>query len=676
MSSLIQDITISINGNNSKNFNIELQGKRYHLGDFSLSQKLLSPNHLSFSMRKGPDEDIDEITFSICGYLIGKDINITFKTEQPVRNSNNCCNTELCFTGVIMSADASRFGTEYVIHVEAASGDALLINNPNCRSFENCSLDNIVNKVITGHKIEPGAVINTSYKNLIPYCVQYNETDYQFLVRLAQRYGQWMLFDGANFIFGKLPDNGSVSLRYPNQGISSYHAHLNMRHTSFEHITSSYHSNRFQTKDGIEEMQKRYNSLSEDVFNASRTTFSQKTLQHLLSGGFSETDGSEEILNVSIKAQAKREKGGMLTYSGDTSFSGLKLGIVLNISDNYISDMGEEGRSDVEQNGILITEIIHTFSSDGTYANHFKGISSDCDYPCYSRHDVFPKASSCRAKVTANNDPKHLGRIRVQFAWQAQQDNKMTTPWLRIAEPYTGAGKGILLIPEIGEEVVVDFEGGNAERPFVIGCLFNGKEDPDHDWTDEENNIKAIRTRNGHTIEFCDRGEGGYIRIYDKGKDNYILTFSTDDKRIDIESSGDIRLTARKNIIIKAGGDVKVSADRNLSASAVQDIDISAFHDIHRTALNNTSENIGNNRETSVGVNDYLTVSENQFITVEANKEEKITDKYQISAQNIHIDAEEKLTEHSKAHHTDASDSVAISADKEINIKSSIVKIN
>lgn len=55
-----------------------------------------------------------------------------------------------------------------------------------------------------------------------------------------------------------------------------------------------------------------------------------------------------------------------------------------------------------------------------------------------------------------NEDPNNLGRIRVQFDWQAQLDDNMMTPWLRMAQPYAGGGKGFSFIPEIDEEVMVD----------------------------------------------------------------------------------------------------------------------------------------------------------------------------------------------------------------------------
>ena len=149
----------------------------------------------------------------------------------------------------------------------------------------------------------------------------------------------------------------------------------------------------------------------------------------------------------------------------------------------------------------------------------------------------------------------------------------MWTPWIRIVQPYSGEGKGFSFIPEIDEEVMVDFEGGNAERPYVNGALFNGIDLPDEKWlpTEElDNHVKAIRTRNGHTIEIHDKKKGGYIKIYDHK--NYVVTLSTDQQLIKLESSGDIELVAKNDISMTAGHDIKLKCDNEYNVKADSEI--------------------------------------------------------------------------------------------------------
>ena len=673
MSISVKNISIAIGGTTSSGFHIELDGTKYRLDNFCLYQSLLTHNSLSFSMHKGPEEEINEAQFSVCGQIIGKDITVTLQTdniENVSLNAENDSIADIEFKGFIIAASGSRSGSEYSINVEACSWDALLEDNPNCKSFEEKTLNDIVNDVVDDYSGRLETEIDSRFIDTIPYCVQYNETDFQFLQRLARRYGEWLYNDGTKLIFGNLKKQDSVRLSYPSKDIPSYNVDLKMQHVAFSHVASSYNAYDANQKDGIGEMQKEYNTLSEQVFQASQECYTKPTLQNLHSGGFANNDGRETVLNVSTKTQARGEKASMLTYSGNTYCSKLKLGATLVIIDNYITNSILNTKSQVDQDEILITELIHYFSSDETYSNHFNGIPAECDYPPYSNSDVYPIATSCRAKVKDNEDPNGLGRIRVQFDWQAQLEDDMMTPWLRMAQPYAGGGKGFSFIPEIGEEVMIDFEGGNAERPYVKGTLYNGVGDVDGAWvanSNSANQVKAIRTRNGHTIEIHDEGNDGYIRIYDNEKENYILTFSTDQKLIKLESTGNIELYAKNDIIMHAGHDINASADN--------DIFIAASHDMQRTADNDIREHAGNDRSTSIDRNDSLSVSENQFIKIGDNKDEQIEHKLQLTAENIRTEARDQLLEYSTTHHMKAEDQMALNSGSRIDIKSGVVKV-
>lgn len=690
MSISVKNISVAIAGTTSTAFDIELEGTRYHMDDFTLSQSLLTHNMLSFSMHKAlPDEEINEPQFELCGYIIGKKITVSLKTvsiESESLNGGGDTIADIEFKGFITSASATRENSCYRIQVEALSWDALLDDAAACKSFEQKSLSDIVNDVTSEYSGQLNALIDARFKNEIPYCVQYNETNFQFLQRLARRYGEWLYNDGTRLVFGNLNKQDSVRLSYPGIDIPSYSVDLRTQHVKFNHMSSSYNAYDATQKEGIKEAKKVYNSLSEKVFKASESLYTKETLQNLHSGGFADNDGRETVLNVSTKTQARGIKAGMLTYSGTTYCSKIKIGSTLIVVDNFITNPMTNAKSPVDQDEILITNLIHHFNANKEYRNYFNGIPSECDYPPYSDSDIYPYAPSCRAKVMDNEDPNNLGRVRVQFDWQAQLNPDMWTPWLRIAQPYAGGEKGFSFIPEIGEEVMIDFEGGNAERPYVKGMLFNGVGNPDGKWlpgNNSKNQIKAIRTRNGHTIEIHDEGKDGYIRIYDNKKENYILTFSTDEKLIKLESTGNIELYAKNDIIMQAGHDITATAghditataDHDISESAGNDMFLEAAHDQQRTADNDIREHAGNDRTTNIDRNDSLTVSENQFVKVNDNKDEQIAHKLQISAENIRTEADQDLLEYSTTHHIKAGDAVAINSGTRIDIKSGIVKV-
>lgn len=685
MSISIKKISVTIGNDTSTDFNIKLDGSRWRFDSFTLLQSLLTYNTLSFSLHKEPDETPNEAKFTVCGELIGKPISLSLETDNVENlslSTNNENTAEIEFKGVIFGASGSRVGSQYAIDVEARSWEALLDDNPNCKSFEQKTLNDIIGDVTDDYSSQINARIEARFANAIAYCVQYNETDYQFIQRLARRYGEWLYNDGTQMVFGNLKKQDAVRLAYPSKDIPSYNVQLRMQHVEFKHVASSYNAYDSTVKGGSEEMEKPYNDLSETAFTASKDCFTKATLQNLHSGGFADEDGRQSLLDVSTKTQGRGEKAGMLVYSGNTYCSKLKIGSTLTIVDNFISDKMDNTKSQVDQDEILITELVHTFSDSETYSNHFVGIPAECDYPPYANADIYPVAPSCRATVTDNEDPMLLGRIRVQFDWQAELDESMMTPWLRIAQPYAGVEKGFSFIPEIGEEVMVDFEGGNAERPYVKGTLYNGDTEigtPDAKWltnSNQANKIKAIRTRNGHTIEIHDEGSDGYIRIYDNKKENYILTFSTDRKLIMLQSTGNIELYAKNDIIMHAGHDITATADHDITETAHNDMFLAADNDMQRTADNDIREHAGNDRTTNIDRNDSLTVSENQFIKVDDNKDEQVAHKLQVTAENIRTEAEEQLLEYSKTHHAKAEKEMALNAGMKIDIKASIVKVN
>lgn len=672
MSTTVSGLSLTIDGFRSEGFLIDIEGVLFKADDFTLTQCLMQPNTLRFRMRKGPMEDEAEPQFTTCSSIIGKDISLRLETHNFEKLSSLRSDGEkigeINFTGIITSVSGSRSHSEYSIEVEAKSHDALLMDNPSCKSFENKTLNEIVEDVVDDYSDLISARIDARYAEPLPYTVQYNETNYQFLQRLAQRFGEWIYNDGEHLIFGNLPQGETVMLDYPDKDIPSYNIDLKIRHTAFSHVASSYNSYDATKKEGAEEMEREYNCIAEAVFNAARDRMSKPTLQNLHSGGFADADGRTMVLNVSTKTQARGEKAGMLIYSGTTFCSRLKIGSILVIQDNFLLNDFVGNESDVEQDEILITELVHCFSADDTYSNSFIGIPAACDYPPYSNGDVFPTATSCRAKVKDTEDPNQLGRVRVQFDWQAHLDENMMTPWLRLAQPYAGGRKGFSFIPEVGEEVMVDFEGGNAERPFVKGTLYNGVADPDDSWLPGNNQVKAIRTRNGHTIEIWDAGQGGYIRIYDHGKENYILTLSTDEKLIKLESTGNIELYAQNDIIMHAGHDINALADN--------DVFVAAGNDIQRSAENDIREHVGNDRTTTIDHNDSLTVTENQFVKIDDNKDEQVAHQLQVTAENIRMEAKEKLLQYSDVHQQKANDSMAMNAGNQIDIKAGTVKVN
>lgn len=123
--------------------------------------------------------------------------------------------------------------------------------------------------------------------------------------------------------------------------------------------------------------------------------------------------------------------------------------------------------------------------------------------------DAFPTCEEQSATVMQNDNPQ--GMIKVQFPWQKKKG--LTTPWLRVVTPYAGKGKGMHIIPEVDEEVIIGFDNGNAERPFVFGAMFNGKASAGLGGAG--NFMKGLQTPSGNKLQMNDKD--GSVKMTDKG---------------------------------------------------------------------------------------------------------------------------------------------------------------
>lgn len=123
---------------------------------------------------------------------------------------------------------------------------------------------------------------------------------------------------------------------------------------------------------------------------------------------------------------------------------------------------------------------------------------SDNVAPLPAEVELVRKSGAQSAVVVNSNDPKRLGRVRVRYHWQGEKDD--ATPWIRIAVPFASdddSGTFSTLTP--GDEVMVDYEYGNIERPYVVGSLYNGTNQPPFG---QRKYSQIIRSRNGHMIGF------------------------------------------------------------------------------------------------------------------------------------------------------------------------------
>ena len=160
------------------------------------------------------------------------------------------------------------------------------------------------------------------------------------------------------------------------------------------------------------------------------------------------------------------------------------------------------------------------------------------------------------AVVTNNKDPDGLGRVKVAFPWL---DAAVESAWARVVTPMAGRQRGLYFLPEVDDEVLVAFEHGSPNAPYVLGGLWNGKDKPPESNADGKNNLRAIRSRSGHVVRFVDTAGEERIEIVDAGGADSIV-ISKKDNSITVKARSAVTVESGGAVTVKANGDITIEA--------------------------------------------------------------------------------------------------------------------
>ena len=464
---------------------------------------------------------------------------------------------------------------------EAGSGDEVVItalsptfiadDGPHYASYNDVSLAEILDRTFSGYdrsKLE--VLIQPNNTATLHYSVQNGESAYSYASRLAAQYGEWFYYNGSKLVFGA-PETEELVLTY-GFDLKEYNLNLTPQSHNYKFYANDYLLNDVHEKDA-KDISSGASGYSGFVSSKSNTIYNKETkVWHNLYND----PQAKQRLDSSIELQKKAIEMQQVKLNGVSDNPGVKLGNIVK----------------VEGANYRIISITHSNRENGDYENRFEAVTADFDAYPNTNINAFPKSGTQPAIVMENTDPHGLGRIRVQMPWQ--QITGEMTPWIRIVTPHAGGDKGFHFIPEINEEVMVGFEGDNAEHPYMMGSLYNGGAKAGA-FQSNANDIKAIKTRSGHVIEFNDTNNGESITIVDK-KGNHII-IDTAGESISINALKDININAGENINITAGKNISINAGENMDESAGKNVSIIANKDMMLNASGNMTEMSENRKD-------------------------------------------------------------------------------
>ena len=565
---------VTVKGEEQKFVSLHLrQGfNRHHT--FTVVVNYLSPNN---TFQQTPEKFI--------GY-IGETASISFVHRQTGESYD--------FEGIITQVEmVGSMGETGGVAIHGTSPTILYENNRTLDSWMDQSLSTII-KEVTQEYGKVNLVSNPKYAAPIPYMAQYNESVFDFMNRLSALYGEWFYYDGTKVYFGK-PDRDNTEKIVYDMDLEEVRLVANLvpgKSARYDYVAQENKQHNADTPakpDGMNDLQSIAHSCSEKAYTAKTTSAADPHVTHK-----AELDEQMRIVKNASGAN-------LLNIKGIGKTCRIRIGEIIDVSFPDRMKLPPLGK-------FRIVGIEHEVRRDGHYSNSFVGVPDGTVHipvPDVKRPLALPEL----ATVKENNDDKGQGRVKVAFDWQK---NGKTTNWIRVQTPNAGVSgavsknRGWVFVPEVGDQVMVSYEHGNPDRPYVTGSVFHSGSGKGGD---KDNKVKSIITRSGNAIVFDD--ETGSIVITDQTGKQLIILDGTDaitvmakrsitltneaesvivmdDKSIGLQADT-IALEGRKSVTLLSGNECMVlSSEKSIISSSGTNIKQEAAKDYDVAAKNGT----------------------------------------------------------------------------------------
>lgn len=565
---------VTVKGEEQKFVSLHLrQGfNRHHT--FTVVVNYLSPNN---TFQQTPEKFID---------YIGETASISFVHRQTGESYD--------FEGIITQVEmVGSMGETGGVAIHGTSPTILYENNRTLDSWMDQSLSTII-KEATQEYGKVNLVSNPKYATPIPYMAQYNESVFDFMNRLSALYGEWFYYDGTKVYFGK-PDRDNTEKIVYDMDLEEVRLVANLvpgKSARYDYVAQENKQHNADTPakpDGMNDLQSIAHSCSEKAYTAKTTSAADPHV----------TDKAE--LDEQMRIVKNASGANLLNIKGIGKTCRIRIGEIIDVSFPDRMKLPPLGK-------FRIVGIEHEVRRDGHYSNSFVGVPDGTVHipvPDVKRPLALPEL----ATVKENNDDKGQGRVKVAFDWQK---NGKTTNWIRVQTPNAGVSgavpknRGWVFVPEVGDQVMVSYEHGNPDRPYVTGSVFHSGSGKGGD---KDNKVKSIITRSGNAIVFDD--ETGSIVITDQTGKQLIILDGTDaitvmakksitltneaesvivmdDKSIGLQADT-IALEGRKSVTLLSGNECMVlSSEKSIISSSGTNIKQEAAKDYDVAAKNGT----------------------------------------------------------------------------------------
>ena len=479
--------------------------------------------------KEGEDQPIDSHPFDI-----GKSLEVKLGARDQLTTTS-------LFKGQVVSQELNFGAGGVELLVRGYDRSHSLIRARKVRTFQNQTTSDIVSKVVSEAGFSPQC---DSTSDVHEFMQQDNETDWDFIWRLAERVGFEFVVQDTNAFFRKPNADNPVELEWP-ETLRSFSPRLTATQQAQQVTLAAFDP---KVKQAI-------SATASSPDQVARIGVERSTVA-------SAFDGAD--IHIATEPVQSQSEGQAVAQA-----------LLDKLANGYVAAEGvSDGNPDIRAGSCVqvsglgqkfsglyrVAAATHVLRGGATYETHFANSPA---------HTLLGSLGGDRAGgtgpvfgaqlvvglVTNNADPDNMGRVRVQYPSLGPDAEGA---WASIASVSAGNARGVMMLPVVGEEVLIGFEHGDTRRPYVLGSLFNGSDLPGDDLTQSQDGSFAVLSDQ---------------KIVATAKDAMNLTTK---QSLTVSADQNISETAQQSYTIESQqGDISIKADMgNITIEGTQSVTI------------------------------------------------------------------------------------------------------
>ncbi|MES2740892.1 MAG: type VI secretion system tip protein TssI/VgrG [Pseudomonadota bacterium] len=511
----------------------------------------------------------------------------------------------------------------------------LLTRSSNCRIFQDLSVTEIVKQVCADPVY--GGVVDLSLGALsgsydpLPYCVQYRETDFNFVCRLLEGAGIYFYFthDENNHTM-VLADSYGAHAPIAGYGALKFAGAPGRREVGDEAMLA--------WSAGGEIQSSAYTLNDFDFERTAASTSGALVVKSTIAAAFAQPAYEmydypgryTQAASGTALARGRMESlhGQCERIDATSNARGLHAGGLFTLA--------EHPRDDQNRDYLITAAQYHITGSDYASSGAGQGLDFQCTLTAIGKkHSYRPPAGMTKPVVQGPQTAivvgkageeiwtDKYGRVKVQFHWdRLGQDDERSSCWVRVAQGWAGKGWGAMFIPRVGMEVVVSFLEGDPDRPLVTGCVYNSDAMPPYPLPVEQtkSTLKSNSSQGGdgyNEIRFEDKK--GAEEVYIQAEKDFLRVVKNNDTlKVGFEKAdqGDQTISIKNDQRLDVGNDQTNAIKHDQKLDVGNDRTVAIKHDQKLDVGNDQTEHVGNDHQVTIGRNQTVAITGDQKITV------------------------------------------------------------